>query len=1149
MAALVTGLAGAGLCFGQALTTPPAVTPLDLGQPVRTSLAGGATHRYAVGLAAGQLAKVSVRHLGLDVRVRVSVPGSPGSLEVDGVQTGRGAEVVLSAAESACTLGIEVRAFDEAAPEGVYEIVLDALESSPSSGQLAAARAWKQTAAAGDLSRQDEARAQTKVREAYARALALWASSGDRRGQAEALHLFALVRDRWGEKKEALDLLGQAAALQRAIGDEVGEASTLADRGAVYDDMGRPAEAVPDLEQALAQFRRLNDSRGESRALLNLASVHDKQGNKDRASAGYSSALEICRSNGDRFCQAAALNDLGRFQSLLGQPQEAVGRYREALELWQAVGEKGFAAWTVMNLGAVEESIGRPRDALGHYEVSLRLNQETGDRRGEAFTLHNRAAVYAELGESQAALDDYQRALVLWRQTDDRRGEATTLGNLAKLHADLGEPEIALELYGRSLPLHQASQAKDTEAGTRYQLAHLLEASHRWQEADEQYAAALAIWRESGSRRKLGLALAGRGSVALATGMPGVALARLQEALLALRETQNRRGEAETLRTLALTLASLGRTPEALEQAGAALAIQRELDDRAGQAETFFQSARLERSLGDLDAARASIEAALTLVNQLRARVFSSNLRGTFLVAKRQYFRFYIDLLMEISKRRPGEGYEDLAIRANEEFHARNLLDALAVRDTSAQAEAGGALVERERDLLTRIAALDWRQSRLAERGDETAAAKIDRELAELLAELDRVQAELLPVSPRHADLTQPRLPTVSQIQEGLLDLQTLVLDYALGPERSYLWAISKSAVRSFELPAQPQIEQAVEELMAHVRAGPHPLAQDRIAGLAAALGDMLLRPAGSLAGFSRLLIVPDGALLRLSFAMLPEPGEGRRPLVVNHEIVVLPSLSILASLRQLPGVRPPAKGRLAIFADPVFSRSDPRVAARRRVGAGGAELPEVADRSFEDFGPQRLPRLPGTRDEARAIGTLLPSSQLLLALSFEARKSHVLDGSLAGYRGLHFATHALLNEKHPELSGLVLSLVDRQGHEQDGFLRLSEIYSLRLPVDLVVLSACRTALGKELEGEGLLGLTRGFIHAGASAVVSSLWKVDDRATYELMRRFYRKMIKEGFAPSAALHSAQASMWADGWRQPADWAGFIFQGDWQVRGQ
>jgi CHAT domain-containing protein len=192
-----------------------------------------------------------------------------------------------------------------------------------------------------------------------------------------------------------------------------------------------------------------------------------------------------------------------------------------------------------------------------------------------------------------------------------------------------------------------------------------------------------------------------------------------------------------------------------------------------------------------------------------------------------------------------------------------------------------------------------------------------------------------------------------------------------------------------------------------------------------------------------------------------------------------------------------------------------------------------------------RMPRLPFTRREAEEIASLVPRASHKIALDFAANRATATSQEISQYRHVHFATHGLLNSQHPELSGLVLSLVDEQGRQQDGFLRAHEIYNLEIPAELVVLSGCRTGLGKEVRGEGLVGLTRAFMYAGAARVLVSLWGVNDEVTAELMTRFYRGMLgREKLTPAAALRAARASMWRDKrWQSPYYWAAFILQGE------
>jgi CHAT domain-containing protein len=247
----------------------------------------------------------------------------------------------------------------------------------------------------------------------------------------------------------------------------------------------------------------------------------------------------------------------------------------------------------------------------------------------------------------------------------------------------------------------------------------------------------------------------------------------------------------------------------------------------------------------------------------------------------------------------------------------------------------------------------------------------------------------------------------------------------------------------------------------------------------------------------------------------------------------------------------------VAVLADPVLQADDARVKQAgsgekiETIGtpassvAGSAETDDLI-RSAGESGAPSLGRLPFTRQEAEAILASARDGKNLKALDFNASRATATSPELAEYRIVHFATHGLINSRRPQLSGIVLSLVNEQGRPQDGFLRDHDIYNLRLGAELVVLSACQTALGKQVRGEGLIGLVRGFMYAGAPRVAASLWNVKDEATAELMKRFYEKMLKEGMTPAAALRAAQVSMWNDKrWEAPYYWAGFVLQGEWK----
>ena len=299
----------------------------------------------------------------------------------------------------------------------------------------------------------------------------------------------------------------------------------------------------------------------------------------------------------------------------------------------------------------------------------------------------------------------------------------------------------------------------------------------------------------------------------------------------------------------------------------------------------------------------------------------------------------------------------------------------------------------------------------------------------------------------------------------------------------------------------------------------------------------------------SAIVVVSDGAMQYIPFAALPLPHGGDEfvPMIVEHEIVNLPSVSALAILRQETRGRQIPPRSVAVLADPIFELDDPRVQGAkdpRVMPRRQATAPDL--RSLGVPGSLGIPRLVATRKEAEGILAVAPSSTGLQALDFAASRSLAMSGELRDYRIIHFATHGIVNNQHPGLSGVLLSMFDEDGTSTNGFLRLHDIYNLELPAELVVLSACNSALGKPVDGEGLVGIVRGFMYAGAKRVVASLWKVDDEATGDLMRHFYQGMFSEQQTPSAALRQAQLAMWKDSdWQSPFYWAAFVLQGEWQ----
>ncbi|HJX83450.1 MAG TPA: CHAT domain-containing tetratricopeptide repeat protein, partial [Candidatus Angelobacter sp.] len=618
-------------------------------------------------------------------------------------------------------------------------------------------------------------------------------------------------------------------------------------------------------------------------------------------------------------------------------------------------------------------------------------------------------------------------------------------------------------------------------------------------------------------------------------------------------------------------------------------------------AETLADLAGALRNQSQLDAAARIYQQALTELEQKTARLGGVDAdRSRYRAQHDRYYREYVDVLV-------AQGQPELAFQVLEGSRARTLFEVLSRANIDVRGDVDPSLLERERSLQQlRNSKSAYRLRLLSGKHTEEQLATVDKEIKDFLDQYQQVEADIRMKSPGYAALTQPQPLGTKEIQE-LLDTDTLLLEYSLGEPRSYVWAVSEGSLVVYELPKRAEIETAarhVYELLAarnlsigekgrtETQLEAHWARMDREYPKAAMeLSRMVLGPVAALLKGKRLLIVSDGALQYVPFSALPAPeaasseesklpsrktaaqaraaflratNRASVPLMVDHEIVNLPSASVLVELRRQAMGRPEPPKAVAVLADPVFTATDERVEIRQRRNQSGArstaplaamaKAPLSADRltrSLTDVAATGnahfyLKRLLYTRQEAEAIISVTPAPKRMKALDFQANRATATSADLGQYRIVHFATHGLLNNEHPELSGLVFSLVNSRGQPQDGFLELEDIYNLHLPVDLVVLSACDTGLGQEMNGEGLIGLTRGFMYAGATRVVASLWSVNDAATSELMARFYKEVQQGKMQPAAALRAAQIQMWKQRrWTSPYYWAAFQIQGDWR----
>lgn len=863
----------------------------------------------------------------------------------------------------------------------------------------------------------------------------------------------------------------------------------------------------------------------------------------------YESALVAWRDVGDRREEAATLARLSDALSLLGDLRQALARAEESLALWRLESDRRGEASALGKLGLAHSEVGEQRRALEYLGEALALYHADGDSRGQAETLNDIAVAHGGLGELPEAVAGYTDAMSFADAAGDRLGVATILKNRAVDYLGLGEPDRALADLRDALARFRSLGSRREEGVTLYSIGNIYLDRNDVPEALRQYALGLDLLREAGDKRFQGFTLNHMGLAHLAAGSPEPALRDFELARELLHACEDQRGEAMVLTNIGVAHLARGDFAEARDRLREALLRVQASADRIHEAMTLMHLARAERALGDLETSRSRIEEALRLTESLRGSIPGVGERAAFMAKTHERYDLLIDVLMDLHAKHPEQGWDAEALRASERAKARGLVELLAGARINLKEGIDENLLAKERSLEARLeTARREEERRLA--GAASPEPVASRALDALLTEYEDVQGRLRAASPRYVALARPQPLALKDIREQVLDPDTLLLEYSLGEDRSFLWAVTTDTLTSHELPRRAVVEAAARRLYQAWSVG-NGVDDAEVGRRAGALSRMLLGPVAGELAKKRLAIVVEGALLYVPFAALPLPSRRAGstptiPLVAQHELVSLPSATTLAVLRQEASGRAPPERRVAVLADPVFSGRDPRVlGAPRPARAAAATSGDALARSMQETGLRSLERLTGSRREARAIAALAGPGETFEALDFHASRAAALGAEVSSARVVHFASHALLDARHPELSGIVLSLVDERGRPADGFLQTRDIYKLRLSADLVVLSACQTALGKEVRGEGLLGLSRGFMYAGAPRIIASLWQVPDRATSELMKHFYRGILVEGLRPADALRAAQMAIRGEKrWSSPYYWAAFILQGDW-----
>lgn len=861
-------------------------------------------------------------------------------------------------------------------------------------------------------------------------------------------------------------------------------------------------------------------------------------------------ALNIFEKIEDRRGQAVTLYLIGDiYSNESGLEKPSIEYFEKSLAIWEKSDDYGNLAICLTALANEFRMNGQSEKSEFYFNKAVEINEKINDPHGEAVTASLLCRLYNDTGFFQKGFEKCRESLKL-TDDSDQITDSNTYQSLGALSSNTGDFSTSEKYI--NLAFERIKTVKDILNPTRFARVQSAVAGNfynkqEFQKAIENYEQALEISRKANRPIFSAYFLVQIGECYFALEDFEKAAEYGLESLQLNRKFDPRRRQA-ALNLLAKTYGELNQPEKAREFSNEAIEMNRQNKDRYAEAECLYELAKIEEKAGNLETAHVYARQAVNFMEILRADLLGKNQRSSYNSILKIYYELEIEILVKKYEREPKIDFLEAAWQKQEKIRARNLLENFIENGLSINEIASNDDFMKEKELLETIAAAENKRIE-TERAKNSQTLKIaEQNLQNAMDKLQTFQEDQRRNDPKFASLNQIKDFSFADVQKTLSE-DSAMLEFSVGEDQTFLWLIKKDSVKLFYLPKREKINKISLEY--------YNLLIDKNSSNTAIyekskdLSRLLLSPLkNEISNLKTLIVVPDASLQIIPFSTLALDANAEfQPLIKNFEIVVFPSFSSFAYMRQTKSKQKPQNEKLlAILADPIFQFDDERISVKSKVAASMTENAAGAEKLAEvlrDFGIDKLSRLPFTNFEAKEIQKFAPK-ETILALGENASRQRFLNGDFENYKILHFATHGFLNQKNPDLSGLVLSLYDKQRHAQNGFLRVIDLYSVHLNANLVVLSACQTGLGKDVEGEGIVGLTHGFMLAGASRVVSSLWKVEEAATAELMKRFYREMLVNKQTPASALRIAQNELrQIPRFKNPRYWAGFTLTGDWQ----
>jgi len=960
-----------------------------------------------------------------------------------------------------------------------------------------------------------------------------------------------------------IDELRRAVVELQRKADELLLAGQVIDAARTLNRVGRfqirmyvADEASQTFQQALRLLDRQPDIQTKIDSLNGLAASYDNLSKCDLVEPSASTAIALSTQTNYVAGKAEALLTLSHCQNHHDHAL-AMKSAQESLDLWRSIDRKRGVAEAHVAIGEYQMGQNDLLESEKSLQTALSLYRELNAIDQQATILIYLGFVEYRNGAWQNALGFYTKAQSLIDEKTDPYRMAQITGGLGESFLESGLPEVALTKFRESLDYFRLSKAQRGVRAMIWSIGRAHYASGNYRDALESLQEARNDAASSNDPALAAFCDDFLGRTYYALNDYAAALSHFQSALDGYEKAGNFMERTRTLALMGQVYQGQGNLEKAWNNYDSALKQFRALADHINESATLYAMGRLKLRENDLNTAESYLQQSIDVTENIRRVSTSSDLAVAFSATVHDRYETYIECLMRKHFANPARRLDVRAFEQSELARGRSLAELLRNTETILAPGLDPELAHREKSLRQSLRVKeDYKVTLLAQKYTQEELTVLETQFAQLEAEYKQVTDTITARHPSYAQINRPTGWDLRQIQAQVVaDDQTVLLEYSLGSEKSYVWAVTRNDIHSYELPAQALINEAAQKLYQLLKAAGDGKRDNELKLATQELSQLILSPVAPELNKRRVIVVSDDALNYIPFQIMPAPFAGDEPLVASSEIINAPSASILGQLREETERRQAPTKVLAAFGDPVFAsnyaqRKDASTSENGTFAQPvGVEQWQHAVRDIEpegdSFNPATIRPLFYSRLELAKLRDVAgPDS--FVATGFEATREKLAEADLTEYAILHFATHGIMDPKRPERSGLFLSMVNPDGRARNGFVGLQDIYSLHTPVDLVVLSACRTGLGKDVRGEGLIGLTRGFMYAGASSVVASLWKVDDEATAELMKQFYINMLKREMPPAAALRAAQNNIRQQPqWRSPYFWAAFTLQGEYR----